>query len=92
MVKLLVERWFPKRYKLGTPSSMSGDVLISLSTCGGRSTGLVDRSVSLYWGDFEMTKYSADVVYVHEGPYNFILNSWGTLHTSQYTICHVCSI
>ncbi len=42
----LVEIWFPKRCKVGTPSSMLGDALISLPTCGGRSTWLVEMTVS----------------------------------------------
>ncbi len=46
LAKLLVERWFPKRCKLGTLSSMLGDALIDLPTCGGRSTGLVERPAS----------------------------------------------
>ncbi len=86
LAKPLVKRWFQKRCKLGTPSSMLGNALISLPTCGGRSTGLVERPVSWNWGDFRMAKYGADAVCAHEGPYHFILNSWGTLHKSQYVI------
>ncbi len=87
----LVERWFPKKCKFGTPSSMLADALISLPTCRGRSTGLVKIPTSWNWGDFRIAKYGADAVCAHKGPYHFILNSWGTLHKSHYVICRVCS-
>ncbi len=65
---------------------MLGDALISLPMCGGQSTGLVERPASRNWGEFRMAKYGADAVCAHEGPYHFILNSWGTLLKSQYAI------
>ncbi len=42
----LVERWFPKRCKVGTHSSILADALISLAMIGDLSTGLVEMQAS----------------------------------------------
>ncbi len=44
MANPFIERAFLEGFKLGTPSSMPGDTLISMLACDGQRTRFVERS------------------------------------------------